>query len=144
MHPTPHVALPAQSSPPMLTAASQLAARYAHLALLAHEVLVVVGLDPDGQLRCEHTFVGDAGSVDVRPRDVLRPVVAAGAAALALVHNHPSGTNKPSAADLAFTTRVADAARLLGLALVDHVIVASGGWTSLAQRGWLTAPGGWP
>ncbi len=107
------------------------------MALLPVEVLVVIGLDGNGFLRSETHFRGQVAHVAVRPAQALRAVVATGATALALVHNHPSGRSRPSAADVAFTGRMADAARLLGLALVDHIIVASRGWTSLAQRGLL-------
>ncbi|MBI5608405.1 MAG: hypothetical protein HY902_05950 [Deltaproteobacteria bacterium] len=123
-----------------LLSAVDLAARYAHLALLPREVLVVVGLDRRGLLLCETLVRGQVGHVAVRPGEALRAVVASGAAALALVHNHPSGRGQPSAADVAFTGRMAAAARLLGLALLDHVVVASRGWCSMAERGLLLRP----
>ncbi len=128
-----HFAEAARRAP--LRKPADLAARYAHLALLTREVLVVIGLDRSGAVLCETVVRGSRGHVAVRPAEVLRAVIATGAPALALVHNHPSGLGQPSAADIAFTGRVAAAARLLGVALLDHVVVASRGWSSLADRG---------
>jgi len=116
---------------------ADLAARYAHLALLPREVLVIIGLDRGGVVLCETVVRGQVGHVAVRPAQALRAVVVSGAPAVAMVHNHPSGLGQPSAADVAFTGRMAAAARVLGVALLDHVVVASRGWTSLADRGLL-------
>lgn len=71
--------------------------------------------------------------VDVRV--VLREALLAGAAALILCHNHPSGNTHPSHQDDALTTRVRDAAKLMGMHLVDHVIVTGTGYYSYADEG---------
>ncbi|MFZ4579260.1 MAG: JAB domain-containing protein [Myxococcota bacterium] len=110
-------------------------ARYRDLAMADVEVLVVVGLDPSQRGIVEHRMVGAVDGVQARPRDLLRPVLAAGATGLIVVHNHPSGNPAASPGDLAFTARLRAAAQLCGLMLVDHVIVASGGWTSLRVTG---------
>ena len=58
------------------------------------------------------------------------------AAGIILAHNHPSGDPSPSAEDLAFTRRMAEAGDLIGIRLVDHLILASEEkWVSLRQRG---------
>ena len=58
------------------------------------------------------------------------------AAGLVLFHTHPSGDPAPSAEDLAFTRRLADAGETVGIRLIDHLIVGTGGrWVSLRQRG---------
>ena len=57
------------------------------------------------------------------------------AAALILVHNHPSGSPEPSRADIAITHRIAEAGRLLGIALHDHVIIGHGRHVSLKAKG---------
>jgi DNA repair protein RadC len=70
------------------------------------------------------------------PRGILAPALLLNAASLALFHNHPSGDPAPSREDLAVTRRMADAAHLLGVELVDHLILGSGSaWTSLRERG---------
>ena len=73
----------------------------------------------------------------VHPRDLFRPVVLLGAAALVMTHNHPSGDIEPSAEDLALTRRVAAAGSLLGIEVLDHVITGDGtsNWVSLKERG---------
>jgi len=73
----------------------------------------------------------------VHPREVFRPAVRAAAAAIVLVHNHPSGDPTPSAEDLDVTDRLARAGVLLGIRVVDHVVVASEGFHSLRDNGQL-------
>jgi DNA repair protein RadC len=57
------------------------------------------------------------------------------AAAVMLVHNHPSGDPTPSPGDVDVTRRLVEAGRIVGIAVVDHVIIAEGGYTSLAEQG---------
>lgn len=102
-----------------------------HLALLECEVLVILGLDAGMHLVSQHRLLGTAHGVRAQPRELLGPVLAAGAVALVAVHNHPSGVPQPSADDLAFTRRLGLASELCGVSLLDHVIIASGGWCSL-------------
>ena len=85
----------------------------------------------------EDWHLGD-GSIDeasVHPREVIRRALDLGAAALILVHNHPSGTSEPSRADIQITHRIAEAGRLLGIVVHDHVIVGKHGSTSLKAKG---------
>ena len=70
----------------------------------------------------------------IHPREVFRRAVEAGAAAVIVVHNHPSGDPSPSAEDRAVTRQLAEAGRVLGIPLLDHVIVARGGWRALSRE----------
>ena len=80
--------------------------------------------------------MGGLTGVEVHPREVFRGAVLAGAAAVLLVHNHPSGDPTPSADDLALTARLKAAGDLLGVPVLDHIIVAQGGsFRSLANEG---------
>ena len=115
------------------------AARYRALGLEEVEHLVAVGLDAGRRILVEHRLGGAVDGVHARPGDLLRPLIAAGAVAMIAVHNHPSRCREPSAADLSFTDRLARAAALCGVELLDHVIIAGGDWTSLASRGHLPA-----
>lgn len=78
----------------------------------------------------------------VHPREVFRPALAACAASLVLVHNHPSGDPTPSAEDRAVTQRLVEAGELLGVRVVDHIVVAEGGFVSLRDEGLLGEPPG--
>lgn len=71
----------------------------------------------------------------VAPREVFRLAVVEGAAAVILVHNHPSGDPTPSPDDRAVTRQIAEAGRALGIPVLDHVILGDGRFTSLAEEG---------
>ena len=71
----------------------------------------------------------------VHPRDVFYPAIKANAASIILVHNHPSGDPEPSADDIELTQRMSEAGKLLGIAVLDHVVVAKRGYVSLKERG---------
>ena len=68
------------------------------------------------------------------PRDVFRQAVREGANAVILCHNHPSGDPEPSQDDILLTTRLADAAAVLGICLVDHIIFGDGRYVSFKDR----------
>jgi DNA repair protein RadC len=108
-------------------------ARWAHdLTTLDHEETWVLALKLGNVLKvAKRVSVGgtDLGFID--PRVILKTVLHEGAAAFILVHNHPSGEPDPSPQDIAATRRLANAARTAGPPLLDHVIVASGGFVSL-------------
>jgi len=66
---------------------------------------------------------GTATASLLHPREVFRPALRTGAAAIIVVHNHPGGDPAPSKADLDITRRLKEAARVIGIDLADHVIV---------------------
>lgn len=82
----------------------------------------------------ETVSVGSLNASIVHPREVFRPAVVGSAAAVVLVHNHPSGDPEPSEEDLSITKRLVEAGELLGISVLDHVIVASRGVVSLRAR----------
>jgi DNA repair protein RadC len=71
----------------------------------------------------------------VHPREVFRPALRACAAALILVHNHPSGDPEPSPEDRTVTERLGRAGELLGVPVLDHVVIAERGFRSLRDEG---------
>jgi DNA repair protein RadC len=79
---------------------------------------------------------GSLTGVEVHPRDVFRGLIKAGAAAVIFCHNHPSGDPEPSRQDVELTARLREVGELCGITVLDHVIVAAGGYVSLAERGW--------
>jgi DNA repair protein RadC len=78
---------------------------------------------------------GGLASSPVHPREVFKAAVRAGAAAVILVHNHPSGDPAPSRADLALTARLLRAAKVIGIPILDHLIVGDGRYVSLREQG---------
>ena len=80
--------------------------------------------------------IGSLTGVEVHPREVFRQAIVDGAAALIFAHNHPSGDPTPSRQDLELTARLREVGDLCGIAVLDHVIVAADGFTSMAERNW--------
>ncbi|WP_258319710.1 RadC family protein [Qipengyuania flava] len=106
------------------------------MAHLNHERVRVLYLNTQNRLILDH-LLGE-GSIDeaaIHPREVIRKAFDVGATALILVHNHPSGNPEPSRADIAITGRIAEAGRLLGVTVHDHVIVGRDGHVSLRAKG---------
>ena len=66
--------------------------------------------------------IGTATASLVHPREVFQPAIGLGACALLIGHNHPSGDPTPSAEDLEVTRRLADAGRILGVPVLDHIV----------------------
>ncbi len=82
-------------------------------------------------------LVGE-GSIDeaaIHPREVIRRALDLGAVALILVHNHHSGSTQPSRADIEITNRIAEAGRLLGVSVHDHIVIGREGHVSLRAKG---------
>jgi len=99
----------------------------------------------DGRHRVMREEVVSQGTLTaslVHPREVFRPALRESAAALILVHNHPSGDPTPSAEDREVTRRLVRAGELLGVRVIDHIVVAERGFCSLRDEGVMEeAPG---
>ena len=77
----------------------------------------------------------------VHPREVFAPALAEAAAAVILIHNHPSGDPTPSPADKDVTRQLVEAGRLLGIPVRDHVVVGNGRYASFLDMGMLGGDG---
>jgi len=86
-------------------------------------------------LGCVTVYAGNLAGSAVRVGEVFRDAVRRQAAGIVVAHNHPSGDPSPSADDLRITAELAEAGRLLDIELVDHLVVADRGWTSLRALG---------
>jgi DNA repair protein RadC len=94
----------------------------------------------DAQHRLERDVTVTRGILNsslVHPREVFREAIAEQAAAVILVHNHPSGDPMPSMEDRAVTEQLVAAGRLLDIPVFDHVIIGRGRYTSFAEAGLL-------
>jgi DNA repair protein RadC len=92
------------------------------------------GLYLDTHYQVIHDEVLSIGTIDanlIHPREVFRPAIAHSAAAVVLVHNHPSGIATPSEADRTVTAQVAEAGRIIGIDLIDHVVVTAEDFVSI-------------
>jgi DNA repair protein RadC len=110
----------------------------ADLRYETREHLYALVLDARNQVR--HRRLISTGTLTeslVHPREVFREAIRFSAAAIVLVHNHPSGDPDPSPADIATTRRLIEGGKLLGMEVLDHVIVGDGRWCSMKQRGLL-------
>ncbi len=84
-------------------------------------------------IRSHQVTVGLLNYTQIHPREVFRPAILDAAASIMLVHNHPSGNPKPSPEDLKVTEDIEAAGKLIGIKLLDHIVVARDGCTSIIE-----------
>lgn len=92
----------------------------------------------DGKNRILREVQISEGSLNqsiVHPREVFNPAVRESAAAVILVHNHPSGDPTPSREDLEISRRLKEAGELLGIRVLDHIIIGDNAYVSFVERG---------
>jgi len=105
----------------------------------AVEQFGIVMLDTKHRIiRAKVLSVGSLDAAVVHPREVFREATTAAAAAVVLFHNHPSGDPTPSQDDLRLTVRMKSAGEIMGIAIVDHVILADQRYFSLVEAGQLS------
>lgn len=105
------------------------------LAHLDRERFVVLLLTTKNAVISTPTVsIGTLSAAIVHPREVFKPAIQAGAAAVILAHNHPSGHVEPSREDREVTRRISDAGETLGISVIDHLIIGDG-FCSLKERG---------
>lgn len=106
------------------------------MAHLEQEHLRVLMLNIKHEVTAVHeVYKGSLSASPVRVAEVFREAIRRNAAAVILVHNHPSGDPAPSAADAQVTRQLVEAGRLLDLAVLDHVVIGLRGFSSLRERG---------
>ncbi|MDU3585463.1 MAG: DNA repair protein RadC [Pseudomonas aeruginosa] len=115
---------------------------FSHLQTLLqyHEYEVFALLLLDSRHRVigfRELFRGTLDGASVYPREVVKIALEHNAAAIIMVHNHPSGDPEPSQADRTLTTTLKNALNMVGTRILDHVVVAHDGCVSLAERGYL-------
>ncbi|HUK62598.1 MAG TPA: DNA repair protein RadC, partial [Dongiaceae bacterium] len=98
-----------------------------------HFVVLLLNARHELQVR-ETVSIGSLNASIVHPREVFLPAITHSAANVILVHNHPSGDPEPSEEDLGITRRLVEVGELVGIAVLDHVIVAERGIVSLRAR----------
>ncbi|MBM4135898.1 MAG: JAB domain-containing protein [Nitrospira sp.] len=81
--------------------------------------------------------IGTLNTSLVHPREVFKDAIMHNAASVVLAHNHPSGDTEPSENDLTITKRLAEAGKILGIEVLDHIIVTKAGFFSFKEKGLL-------
>ena len=111
------------------------------IAVLAHERVEqarVLFLDSKNRLLADE--IQGRGTINqtmVYPREIVRRALELNATGIVLVHNHPSGDPAASREDMAMTKNVQRAAAALGIALLDHIVIAGTRWVSFQRENWL-------
>lgn len=120
------------------TSAEVYAAFRARFEAADREEFLALFLDGKNHVQGFHVVsVGTLTASLVHPREVYKAAILANAAALIVVHGHPSGNPEPSAEDVAITRRLKEAGELLGIGLLDHVVIGDGRYVSFADEGLL-------
>lgn len=100
------------------------------------EELILICLDTRNKfISKDRVSVGTINETLIHPREVFRQALLRNAVSIILVHNHPSQESSPSSEDILLTEKIAKAGKLLGIALVDHVIVCDREFCSLKALG---------
>ncbi|MBI4509761.1 MAG: DNA repair protein RadC [Deltaproteobacteria bacterium] len=120
----------------VLSSPSQVFERVGRRLLLSErETMVALALDTKNRVLSEILLAqGGTCSVELRPKDAFSLVVREAAAGVIFVHNHPSGDPSPSDDDEKATARLRNAGDLVGVRVLDHTIVARGGYYSFAAE----------
>ncbi len=102
------------------------------------EYFITLHLDGKNKILCiEIVSTGSLNASIVHPREVFKSCLLSSAAAMILMHNHPSGDPTPSREDLELTRRLKEAGELLGIRILDHIIIGDECYISLADLGQL-------
>ena len=106
---------------------------------LEHETrehFIALHLDSKNTIICfDRVSIGSLNAAVIHPRELFKSVLLSSAAAVILVHVHPSGDPTPSREDLELTGRLKECGELLGVKVLDHIIVGHDCYVSLADRG---------
>ena len=106
------------------------------------EIFKALLLNPRGEVISVETIsVGELTSTLVHPREVFSQAVKKSAAGIVFTHNHPSGNPEPSREDIETTDRLSACGKLLGIAVVDHIVIGDGRYCSMRSMGLMDGSG---
>jgi len=104
------------------------------IGLEEKEHFVMLYLNARNNLIVDKVSIGTLNASLVHPREVFKNAIKANAAQIIIAHNHPSDDPEPSPEDIALTRRLDEAAKIIDIKLLDHVIVTKNNFTSLKER----------
>jgi len=121
-----------------ITSAEEVYAELRSFSMKNQEHFLTITLDGASHIINVRTvFIGTLNQSIVHPREVFADAIADRAAGIIIAHNHPSGTLTASRADIQITERLKEVSKLVGIELLDHVILAKGGYYSFSDEGLL-------
>lgn len=119
-----------------IRSATDIVREFEYLKAADREHFVVLMLDVKNRIIGLHEVsIGSLSAALVHPREVFKAAFLMNAAAICLLHNHPSGDPFPSAEDRELTMRLCEGAKLLGIPVIDHVVIGAEGYYSFAEKG---------
>ena len=130
--------LPAYITTDRFTSPRQIYELFHDLIQETKEYFMALHLDGKNRIICfDRISVGSLNQSIVHPREVFKGAILSSAAAIILIHNHPTGDPSPSAEDIVITKRLQEVGELVGIRVLDHIIVGNGDFLSFAERGLL-------
>jgi DNA repair protein RadC len=120
------------------TSPSQVFETFSFLMKETKEMFLTLHLNGKNSIICmEIVSIGSLNQSIVHPREVFKTACLSNAAAVLLVHQHPTGDPSPSSEDIAITRRLKEAGEIMGIKVLDHIIVGDGEYLSFVERGLL-------
>jgi len=120
------------------TTPSQIFEAFHFLMQETKEYFLTLHLDGKNRISClDVVSIGSLNQSIVHPREVFKTALLSSAAAIILVHKHPTGDPAPSSEDIAITRHLKEAGEILGIKILDHIIVGDGQYLSFVERGLL-------
>jgi len=121
---------------PRFTQPEQVFDMFRNLRCETKEHFVVLHLDGKNRIVCfDRVSIGTLNQPIVHPREVFKTACLSNAAAIILMHNHPTGDPEPSREDIAITKHLRECGEILGIKVRDHVIVGDGEYASFVEKG---------
>ncbi len=120
------------------TAPSQVYETFRFLMQETKEMFMTLHLDGKNRIMAmDIVSIGSLNQSIVHPREVFKTACLSNAAALILIHQHPSGDPAPSQEDITITKRLKEAGEIMGIKVLDHCIIGQDSYCSFVERGLL-------
>ncbi|HOK17604.1 MAG TPA: DNA repair protein RadC [Candidatus Paceibacterota bacterium] len=122
---------------PIIHSTKDVLAQAVYLRQKTREHFMTIYLNARSEMiwKKESTFIGTLNASLVHPREIFTEALKQNAAAVILVHNHPSGDAEPSQDDLEITKRIVEAGKIMGIDVLDHVIITKTHVFSFKEKG---------
>ena len=128
--------LPPYIATDRFTSAGQVYELFRNIVWESREMVLALHLDGKNRIICfDRLSIGSLNQSIIHPRELYKSALLSSAAAIILIHNHPTGDPSPSNEDIAITLRMKNAGDLIGIKLLDHIIIGDGDFVSFADRG---------